>query len=133
MCRLLISLEAAARLELGLPQAPFLGAEQVGLRHHPGDMATQYQHRHGADLVLHQQGGDPLVPGAPVNGHHRRRHDVPDPVLPSAVVLLALAVGMPVHAALRRMALSGIGCPGFFGCGGIVVGGLVLGNAKLTG
>jgi len=48
-------------------------------------------------------------------------------------MLLALAAGMPVHAALRRMALSGIGCPGFIGCGGFVVGGLVVGNAKLTG
>ena len=92
---------------------------------------AQYHHRHGADLVARQQGGDPLVRGAPVNSHHGRRHDVPDPLLPSPVVWVALTAGMPVHAALRRMALSGIECPGRIGCG-FVVAGLVVGSAKLA-
>jgi hypothetical protein len=94
-------------------------------------MAAQYHHRHGADLVLGQQGGDPLVRGAPVNGHHGFRHDVADPVLPPAVVLLVPAAGMPVRVALRRMARCGIGCPGPAGCGGFAVAGLVVGDAKL--
>jgi hypothetical protein len=90
-------------------------------------MATQYQHRHRADLVLCQQGGDPLVRGAQVNSHHGRRHDVPDPLLPSAVVLPGLATGMPGHPALRPAALSEVGGGGFAG------GGLVVGGAELTG
>jgi len=68
--------------------------------------------RHGADLVLREQDGDPLVRGAPVNSHHRRRHDVPDPLRPSAVVLPGLALGMPVPPLLQRAALTEVGCGG---------------------
>ena len=89
-------------------------------------MATQYQHRHAADLVLRQQGGDPLVRGTQVNSHHRRRHDVPDPLLPSAVVLPGFGTSMPVHPALRPVALGEIGC------GGFAAGGLVVGGAELA-
>jgi len=60
----------------------------------PGDMAAQDQYQHGADLVLGYPGGDLLVGGHLVDSHHGGRHDVPDPVVRSAVVLLLPAVGM---------------------------------------
>ena len=47
-----VPVEKAARFKLSLPRALVQNAEQIGLGHHPADMAAQYQHRHGADLVL---------------------------------------------------------------------------------
>ena len=93
-------------------------------------MAAQHQDRHPADLVLRQQDGDPFVGGAQVSSHHWPRHDVPDPVLPSAIVPPAHAAGMGVRTVLRPMALSGTGYLG--SDGGLAARRLAVGDAKLT-
>ena len=108
------------------PEAAFLLADHVGLRHHADHAVVLGHHGDGVDLLLSHDPGDLLVRGRLADRHHVCGHNVTDP--PAAAIRPPAGLFMRVFVC----------CLGRFQgarhirCHGLAVDGLVIGSSQVA-